>query len=308
MACHTVAAGLDWTPSLRSFLGGRVSCLVSAHGAKLPGVVAATSARPVQHRAGVVGPVRVPEGDGVPVSAVRTAEFVGGVERRDHRVQRIRFVGMIRVVRGFNWAPVRERLRLLRRRAAVPAVVLAGLALVRQATYSWEGAVLVWRWVQGVPALAWLTSSTGLLVLALVWVGFLLFRPWSWVGSDGWRVERVRTLILEAITEVRADKPAPKNVGDAFDNCYSYIRARGLLDDACVASVTVDLEAFFAREERMYKAADVAFQPVPVTVAYLQRVADRLTFADLDPGFRIPESFADWCKGHQPNIRPVTWS
>jgi hypothetical protein len=41
--------------------------------------------------------------------------------------------------------------------------------------------------------------------------------------------------------------------------------------------------------------------------AYLDRVADHLTLEDLDPGFRVPESFAEWCKGHKPNVRPVEW-
>ena len=226
-----------------------------------------------------------------------------------HRVQRARFVGMICVVRWFNRALVLERLRLLRQRAAVPPLEFAGLALVRQAAYSWDGAVIVWRWVQSVPMLAWITSSTGLLVLALLWVGFLLVRPSSWVGSDGWRVERVRTLIREAVAAVQADRdrPAPKDFSEGFEGMFSYILARDMVDDACVASVVIDLDAFIARETRMHTAADVKFQPIRATAEYLTRLANRLSLRHLDPGFRIPDSFADWCKGHQPNIRPVKW-
>jgi hypothetical protein len=36
-------------------------------------------------------------------------------------------------------------------------------------------------------------------------------------------------------------------------------------------------------------------------------LGNRLTLADIDPGFRIPDSFADWCAGHKPNVRPVSW-
>ena len=167
--------------------------------------------------------------------------------------------------------------------------------------------MIVWRWVQDVPALAWLTSSTGLLVLALGWIGFLLVRPWSWIGSDGWRVERVRALLCEVATEleVEAAKPPAKNFHGSGG--YVYIQADDFIDDACVASVKAGLTAFLAKEKRMYEAADVTFSPFGATAVYLRHVAERLTFDDLDPGFRILESFADWRKGHQPNIWPVKW-
>lgn len=216
---------------------------------------------------------------------------------------------MISRMQWWNRAATIERLKVLRRRAAVPAWILGALALLREAADSWGGAVLVWRWAESTPGIAWVTSSTGLVVLALLWVGFLLVRPWSWVGSTGWRLERVRTLVVEAAEMVEADgkKPPPRDFREAFDNTRSYMHARDLLDDACAAHVAIGFDAFMAREERMYKEADVELDRRVVFAAQLRRIARSLTAVDVDPGFRIPESFTEWSVKHSPNIRPTKW-
>jgi hypothetical protein len=206
-------------------------------------------------------------------------------------------------------AHIVARLHILRTRAALPAWVLVALAFLGELSDVWDGASLLWRWAASVPLLAWLTSSTGLLLLAVLWVVWLLLRPIS--EADALRLDRVRSVLREAAVAIRqeADRvDAATDLRELSSRGYDYMLSIDLLDDACVATVKAAYDEFMRREERMHKAADVPFSHLRTTADYLERVAARLTIAEIDPGFRLPESFADWSKGHQPNIRPVRWT
>ena len=85
------------------------------------------------------------------------------------------------------------------------------------------------------------------------------------------------------------------------------MHAFDFLDDACVASVTVAYNSFIEREGQIHKPLMCPLTPSIRRRRILSGSGDRLTLADLDPGFRVPESFAEWCNGHKPNIRPVDW-
>lgn len=201
------------------------------------------------------------------------------------------------------------RLQLLKTRAALPAWLLAAFAFLGAASDVVSGAVLAWRWAQALPWVGWLVSPVGLLVVAVGWLAWLLIRP-PGVLADLERVEAVGALLREAAAAIREDVEvlnANAAIEDFAGAAYGYSEALDFFDDACVASVRAEYEAFKAREERMYRAARVEFYGPTEAAAYFERLADRLTLADVDPGFRVPPSFADWCEGHRPNIRPVAW-
>ena len=123
------------------------------------------------------------------------------------------------------------------------------------------------------------------------------------------RVERVRSLLREAANAIRADATAVEAAAKKaeFSSGYTFMQAFDFLDDACVASAMTAYNAFREREDRMYKAADAPSDAIRHAAAYFERLAEHLTLADIDPGFRLPESFDEWCKGHKPNLRPITW-
>jgi hypothetical protein len=203
---------------------------------------------------------------------------------------------------------VAARVRLLATRAALPAWILAALAFIGNAEDMIGGARVVSHSLRSVPGIGWVFSPVGLLLFAVGWLIWLVVRP-SGAFEELERLERIRALLREAATAIRkeadADLAAAKK--GEFPSGYTFVCAFDMLDDACVASVSVGYRAFTEREERMYKAAGVDRQGIPEAAAYLNRLADHLSVAGIDPGFRLPLSFADWCKGHKANVRPVEW-
>jgi hypothetical protein len=203
---------------------------------------------------------------------------------------------------------VSARFRLLTTRAALPAWALVALAFIADSKDIFGVVSDGLKIMRSIPAIAWLLSPIGLLLLAVGWLIWLLIRPPGRL-QEMERVERVRALLHEVATAIRADaeeSDAAAKKGE-FSSGWIFMKAFDLLDDACVASVMVAYNAFREREERQHKESDVPYDGVREAAAYMDRVADHLTRADIDPGFRVPESFGDWCKGKKPNVRPVAW-
>jgi len=197
---------------------------------------------------------------------------------------------------------VSARFRLLITRAALPAWILGALALIADAKDIFGVIGDGLRIVRSIPAIAWLLSPVGLLVLAVGWLIWLLIRPPGRL-QELERVERVRGLLREVAAAIGADAEeadAASKKGE-LSSGYIFMQAFDFLDDACVAAVMIAYNAFREREERMYKAAHVPYDGVHEAAAYLDRLAAHLQGADIDPGFRVPESFAEWCKEHKPN-------
>jgi hypothetical protein len=202
---------------------------------------------------------------------------------------------------------IAARLRLLRTRAALPAWVFTGLAAFDLIADVVGGARVVWQSVQEIPAVGWLASPTGLVLLALGWVAWLLIRPAEALKRVE-RLEHMRIVLRQAASELRAAALHPSGSNEAIGASYRFMQILELLDDAFVAKVRLDYDAFLERERRMYKAAGVDYSPFSLAADFIDRVAAHVTVDDLDPGFRVPASFAEWRAGHQPNIRPVLWS
>lgn len=203
---------------------------------------------------------------------------------------------------------VAARLRLLRTRAALPALLPIALLTIGNAEDLITGTRLAWQALQSVPGLRWLASPIGMLLLSIAWLIWLIVRPPHAVERLE-RVERLRVLLREAASAMRGEDAGADAAAMAgrLAGGYAFVLGLDFLDDAFVERVRLDFEAFKEREHRMYSAADVPDGGVKLSADYFEWLSNHITPADVDPGFRMPLSFAEWSEHHQPNIRPVNW-
>src|SRR5262245_53536092 len=102
---------------------------------------------------------------------------------------------------------VSARCRLLVTRAALPAWIIGALLLIAEAREIYHGVDDGFALLQSIPAVGWLFSPVGVLILAVCWLIWLLIRPSSKLQQLE-RVERVRSLLREAANAIRADATA----------------------------------------------------------------------------------------------------
>ena len=197
---------------------------------------------------------------------------------------------------------MRERLRKLRSRLAIPGYVLVAWGAIGNVSRM----EYVVRKMDQVAQLPY--ARLALIALGFAWLAWLVSRKPPGTDASAERLTKMKSLVGQAQADFAARKvERAATFKEAAERSMHLLSIQAFLKQAFRHHVLMDYQKFLDHERALWEAADAAWDYNQATAEWLGALGRRITADDLDPGFLLPHDYHQHMKADSwtPNRRPL---